>query len=396
MSDASGRVYFAQISDLHVGKYGMNPLEASGNLRWALGEIGGLQPRPAGILATADLVCGGRREELEVYAELAGESETPVYASVANHDRWGEADDAAVLELVGPLRQRVDLGPVTALLWDDTLRVEDGSWPARLGEEQREWLTQELEASRGQAVVVAHHVPMLAIDEEWHDKWRGSNAPEALKLFREYGVLATITGHWHRCGEWSSQGVRVINTGALCGWQYTGIVPHWGFPTLPGYRLFCYEEGELRTFWRDGSYWQGQAPDAQVTIEKIGGVHTGGPRPQVRPPMVAGSVKVTAKAFVRGGRAEAVEWSWRRGEWRGMTRIFDGLWSEWECELDGREMRPWGPYSLAVRLRGEGRDRAVDAVPVMVAERDAAPFCAEGALPGAEQLWTLFYPPEGD
>ncbi len=396
MTDDTSGVYFAQISDPHVGDHGMNPAEATANLRWALEEIAGLQPRPGAIVATGDVVCGGTRGELETYAGLVADSAVPVYSLPTNHDLWGEPDGGVWRELVGPMRCRVDVGPVTVLLWDDILRLPEEGWPARLGDEQGQWLTSELAACAGRAVVVGHHVPILPLDDEYHDKWRVSRAGEVLELFREHGVLATITGHWHRCCEWYANGVWVINTGALAGWQWTGIAPHYGFPTLPGYRLFFYDGRELRTFWRDGAYWQVPPPDAQVTLEKVGGVHTGGPRPQVRPPTVAGPVKLLAKAFVRGGRAEAVEWSYQRGDWRPMTRTFDGLWSEWEYELNYRELRPWGPYTFSVRLRMDGRDRALDAVPVTIAERDAGPFCAAGTLPGAEQLWSSFYPPDGD
>ena len=50
--------YFAQLTDIHIGG-GLNPKEAAENLRWALGEIETLSPRPNLILATGDLVCAG-------------------------------------------------------------------------------------------------------------------------------------------------------------------------------------------------------------------------------------------------------------------------------------------------------------------------------------------------
>lgn len=388
--------YFAQFTDLHVGERGLNSREAAWNLAWALDEVAALQPRPEAIVVTGDLVCGGTRAELETYRRLVSLSQLPVHALPANHDRWGEEDDAAWTELVGPLRQRVDVGELVVLLWDDVIRDGEARWPARLGEEQRRWLEAQVRAAGQRPIIVAHHVPILPVNGDYHDKWAGSDANEVVRLLQGYGVVATITGHWHRTGEWRVGGLRVITTGALCGWQWTGVPPHLCFPTRPGYRLFCYRDGELHTFWREGSYWQQPAPVAQVTLESVGGVHTGGPRPQVRPPTVTGCVELVAKSFVMGGDAQAVEWSFRRGEWQAMRRTWRGLWDEWQAQVDTRQLRPWGPYTLAVRLIVDGRTVAVDAVPVTVAERDASPFSAAAALPGAEMVWAMFYPPDGD
>jgi len=272
------------------------------------------------------------------------------------------------------------------------VRVEDNSWPARLAGEQREWLVQELIAWRDRPTIIAHHAPILAVGDDYHDKWSGSNAAEATALFAQHGVLAAITGHWHRTGEWEVGGVRVVNTGALAGWQWNGIPPHYCFPTRPGYRLFCYADGELRTVWREGSFWQMPPPAIQATLEWVGPAHTGGPRPQVRAPLVCGTVRLTAKAFALQGAVESVEFSLRRGDWRAMQQVFSGLWSEWEAEMSADDVRPGGPYPVAVRAR-LGDRVAYDAVPVTATERDSAPSWSAPALPGPDQLWELFYEP---
>ncbi len=384
-------VYFAQITDVHVGSHSLNPREAEWNLRWALDEIAGLQPRPQAILATADLVCGGTRAELEEFARIASASAVPIYALPANHDLWGEADASAWREIIGPQRQTVSLGTLTLILWDDIRRQPDGSWRAELADETREWLEDKLHSAVS-AVAVAHHAPILPIGGDFHDVWAGSNAGQVLELFRDCGVVACITGHWHRCGEWTAGGVRVINTGPLCGWQWNGVPPHHCFPLRPGYRLFCWDGAELRTFWRDGAWWMAPAPAVQVTLESIGGAHTGGPRPQVRPPMVCQRAEVVAKAFCLGGQVQRVEISLQRGRWEPMKLRWRGLWSEWVAEIGADELRPPGPYVVAVRAMCDA-GQAIDSVPVFIAERDSTPSATARALPGADQLFALFYPP---
>ena len=103
-------LYFAQMTDAHVGPLGLNPKEAEFNLRWALDEIAGLPAQVRAVIATGDCVSAGKREELEVFAEIASASKVPVYALPANHDLWGEPDDRVWTGLVGPLRQAIDLG----------------------------------------------------------------------------------------------------------------------------------------------------------------------------------------------------------------------------------------------------------------------------------------------
>ena len=390
---APSDVCFAQITDLHVGNDGLNPREAEANLRWVLEELAALPRCVLCLVVTADLVCCGKREELAEYRRLLDRPHLPVYALPANHDLWGEADACAWEELIGPRRQVVELGGLRIILWDDSERRpgQSSAWRAHASQEKLEWLAAELATE--QPTIVAHHIPTLPIGDDFHDQWSGSNAAEVLDLFRERHVLATITGHWHRNGEWPARGVRVINTGALCGWQWTGTPPHYCFPTRPGYRLFHFD-GTLRTLWREGSYWQTPAPGVQVALEWIGPAHTGGPRPQVHPVEVAGRCRLRATAYSTGEAVERVEWSLVHRDWRQMVRTYHGLWSEWEAELDPKECRAAGELICCVRCRTKGNQEAYDQVPVRIAPRDSSPKTDASARACAETLFEMHYAPE--
>jgi 3',5'-cyclic AMP phosphodiesterase CpdA len=313
-----------------------------------------------------------------------------LYALPANHDLWGEKGTEAWERLVGPLRQKVNAGPLTFVLWDDIQRREDGKgWKAMLKPAQREWLERALKESRD-GVVVAQHCPPLPVNGAYHDQWRDSNADDLLDLLAQHEVLALVSGHWHRNGEWTARGVRVINTGALCGWQYNAIPPYMSFPTRPGYRLFHWDGDHLRSFWRDGSYWTAPAPAAQVTVTHIGPAHTGGPRPQVRPVHVMAPARVSVSACARRGEVAGVEWSLSEGKWRPMRRVFQGPWSEWEDVLDPSESRAIGGQVLVARAL-TSKPVAYDAVPVQLAERECS---AEqlSVFAGREIVYELFYP----
>jgi len=146
----------------------------------------------------------------------------------------------------------------------------------------------------------------------------------------------------------------------------------------------------LRAFWRELGR-QEQFGRDQVSIVRIGNVHVGGPRPQVCPPHVFTSVPFTVQTCSPAGAPEQVQWSIARGQWRPMTRGFDGLWQEWEALLDPAEVRT-GSRVLAVRAVRGGRPVAYDAVPVSVSEDRSPPPMP--VAPGREQVFELFYPPE--
>ena len=43
-----------------------------------------------------------------------------MYSLPANHDLWGESDDSAWLDIIGPVKQRVIVDDVHFLIWNET------------------------------------------------------------------------------------------------------------------------------------------------------------------------------------------------------------------------------------------------------------------------------------
>ena len=113
--------YFAQLTDIHVGE-GLNPKEAAQNLLWALEELETLSSKPELILVTGDLICAGKASELREFAELVKGCSLPILALPTNHDLWGEPDESAWEEIIGPLRRSVEVKGVKFLTWNDIQR----------------------------------------------------------------------------------------------------------------------------------------------------------------------------------------------------------------------------------------------------------------------------------
>ena len=413
--------YFAQFTDIHIGGpewacednpivKRMKPGEvlagipkhrmAEQHFTTAIEEVGTLVPKPSFVMVTGDLISIGSEEELRRYWEITQGSEVSFMATPSNHDLWGDGGKGWD-RVMGFRRHRFDYAGVRFFMIDEFEPVPGGEvhqWRARIRPEHFRWLREGLESwPLSRPIILAFHVPILPF-------WKGDcpnvweeSAGKLLEMLSERNVLALITGHIHRNGEWilrtaSGKPIRLISTGALMGQQWTGIPPHSWFPTRPGYRLFYIRDGKLYTFWR--ALWT----QIQANLVWVGPIHTGGPRPQVRPPEVFSSVKLVAKGYARGGEVGAMDWSlcvftptkfgqarWKALWWRPMRRVFDTLWSEWEAEFDPLEVEP-GEYALVVRAQAGSEALAYDAVPVKVS-RETSSVPADA---GPEQVFELF------
>ena len=370
---SEGRLLFAQISDVHVTSNvgGVPPEQVERNVLEAARDLSSLPERAEFVLATGDLVVSGAREELRRYLELAAHFPCPVHNLPGSHDRWRGPEPWE--ELLGPRFYAFDVGGTKFICLDANKPLEEGKWLAAIEGEQLEWLKRELDRAKveGKGAIVALHPPPRRMGGEYLDQWRGSNADEFLSVLREAKVLALLTGHWHRTWEWTEGGVRVVNTGALCGWQWNGFPPFYGFPTRPGYRLFWLDSEELRTFWRD------LYCPVQVSLVKLGEANFMGPRPQARRPVLRGRARLLAQAF--GMRAEAVEALLQvdEGPWRPMEPTWRGLWTDFEATLDAAEI-PEGEHVLTVKAIFDDGSEAFDHAPLLVSHAPSGESVEEG------------------
>ena len=395
--------YFAQMTDLHVGQPHWRNELAERHLAEALREMAALDPRPAFVLATADIVSAGSKAELRRYLDITRSFPIPVWHQAANHDLWGDASEPDGWDaMMGPRRHCFDHAGVRFVLVHEYKRRPDGSWHAHMSPDDMAWLREQLADWGTRPVVVAQHSPILRVGDTYMDMWANSNADDYLAVLAEHNVLAIITGHWHRNLAWTigpaggPQSIRLWSTSSVMGQQWTGYPPHYFFATRSGYRLFHLADGGLRTFWRE-LYAQ-----PQVQLPWVGPAYTQGPHPQVRVPIVHGRVTLGAQACALGGRIESVEWAlcaetpaegykteWRvLDAWKPMARTFDALWSDWGAELDPAGIEP-GDYVVALRARAADGKVAVEGTPITVRPDPAAP----PAVPGHEQVFALFYPP---
>src|SRR6266550_639034 len=87
--DGGNTMLIAQISDMHVkaeGKLLFRRIDTAGFLERAVAHVNALDPRPDIVLATGDLVDGGKPEEYAHLRRMLAPLAMPLYMIPGNHD----------------------------------------------------------------------------------------------------------------------------------------------------------------------------------------------------------------------------------------------------------------------------------------------------------------------
>ena len=197
---ASGRLLFAQITDLHIGFEPHNPMEANQRrLDDVLAMLVAMDPQPAFVLATGDLVEGGSVADYIRLRDSFAPLPFPVYCCLGNHDKRGPFAEVFpnTPSFAGATQYAID-DPALRILVLDTMSEErhGGDFDATLAD----WLDAELTASPRPTLLAMHHPPTPSgidwltadSDEPWLMRLR------AVVARHRTTVVGMIAGHYHR------------------------------------------------------------------------------------------------------------------------------------------------------------------------------------------------------
>ena len=194
----------AQITDTHIKPHGAlayGRVDTAPYLARAVAHLLALRPRPDVVLATGDLVDGGRPDEYRRLRYLLAPLAMPVYLIPGNHDERealaAAFPDHAYLPRGGRFMQYVVEGHPVRLIALDTL--VPGQVGGRLCAERLGWLAARLEEAPARPTVIFMHHPPFTTGIARMDEHGLANAAELADVVaRHRQVLRIVCGHLHR------------------------------------------------------------------------------------------------------------------------------------------------------------------------------------------------------
>ena len=167
-------------------------------------HIDSLDPRPAFVINTGDVVRHGYTQELlDYYIPPLLETAIPFFVALGNHD---DGDDALAVEyqaLFGPdsLNFHFDYGGRRFVVIDNVTRV-------RSDEETLEWLETVLEETPPeQSIIVAAHRPVATVEKWAYHSWGLEPSRVFSDLMTRHEVEHVFFGHIHAYSTARFQGI---------------------------------------------------------------------------------------------------------------------------------------------------------------------------------------------
>jgi outer membrane protein assembly factor BamB len=215
-------IRLVQISDTHVTE----ARESVRTFAEDAKEINALDPRPAFVLATGDLVNrGNQAPQYEAYVEAIAHFELPLFNLPGNHDTNSREGLQHYHRYLGPDCYSFNAGNCHFVLLD-FFRIRDAG--------VQDWIKQDLAAApKGATVIFAMH----ALPTE-----------EQLKHFGSLGAKAVLSGHWHGHRVQKSGSIADLNTPPM---RFGGIDRH-----PRGFRIVEIANGNVRNELRLGGFRQ--------------------------------------------------------------------------------------------------------------------------------------------
>jgi 3',5'-cyclic AMP phosphodiesterase CpdA len=207
---------FAYISDTHLFARGMTHRFAKAVLK-AVADVNALDPQPDFVFFGGDLAQLGKPDELALGQQILKDLKAPVKMIVGEHD-WYLDMGAKWRELFGDDRYSFDHKGVHFVALNSV--VEKDFWTAKgytpeqrmnivaglddgrqsrfeVGDEQREWLKQDLaKVPKTTPIVVFSHSPLYKYYEPWNF-WT-ADAEQVQALLFPFKSVTVIHGHTHQ------------------------------------------------------------------------------------------------------------------------------------------------------------------------------------------------------
>ena len=194
-------IFFAQISDSHIGfNKEANP-DVTGTLREAVAKLNALPQRPAFVLHTGDITQLAKPSEFDTANEILKEVKTDRILYVPGEHDVASDNGASYLarygrETKGKGWYSFDHGGAHFVALVNVLDLKPGGLGS-LGAEQLAWLASDVRRLPASTpIVLFAHVPLWTVYPEWG--WGTDDSEQALALVKRFGSVTVLNGHIHQ------------------------------------------------------------------------------------------------------------------------------------------------------------------------------------------------------
>src|SRR5690349_795129 len=194
-------VFFAQISDSHIGFSKEANKDVTATLQEAVGKLNSLPQRPALVLHTGDITQLAKSDEFDTANEVLKSVKTDRIFYVPGEHDVASDNGASYLQRYGKGTKgggwySFDHSGVHFVGLVNVLNLEAGGLGS-LGAEQVAWLKEDVSGlSASTPIVLFAHVPLWTVYPEWG--WGTDDSEQALSLVKRFGSVTVLNGHIHQ------------------------------------------------------------------------------------------------------------------------------------------------------------------------------------------------------
>ena len=192
---------FVQISDTHIGfKGGANP-DVPGTVSRTIDLVNALSQKPELVIHTGDITHLSKAAEFDVAEQLLSHLPvTELHSVPGEHDVIDGPGKEYFARFGAASNNRgyysFDHSGVHFVALVNVMNFKPNGLGA-LGDEQLEWLEQDLKARTSSTpIVVFAHMPLWSVYEPWG--WGTGDADRAMTYLRRFGSVAVLNGHIHQ------------------------------------------------------------------------------------------------------------------------------------------------------------------------------------------------------
>ena len=202
LTDAERKsIFFAQISDSHIGFAKEANKDVTATLQGAVAKLNELPHRPSLVLHTGDITQLAKPEEFDTANEVLKSVKTDRVFYVPGEHDVATDNGVSYLKRYGKGTKgggwySFDHSGVHFVGLVNVLNLKAGGLGS-LGAEQIAWLKRDVAGlSSSTPIVLFAHVPLWTVYPEWG--WGTDDSEQALALLKRFGSVTVLNGHIHQ------------------------------------------------------------------------------------------------------------------------------------------------------------------------------------------------------